>query len=192
MKDRQIEEYEVNPYTMFIKPVIYGSKVYSEIYELEDEYLSPFKPLDIIKKSCEYFSSSFEGRKDGTKQLIGITHKVPIVIDPTNFIYFFPTTSPTRTECIWISHEHIVDYHRIDSRQTRVIFQNKQSFILPISRSSFDNQMLRTALLKTKLMQRSGQMERKSFYLMNRSKIIEASESSREYDLENSFEPPQS
>jgi competence protein ComK len=189
MKDRQIEEYEVNPYTMFIKPVIYGSKVYSEIYELEDEYLSPFKPLEIIKKSCEYFSSSFEGRKDGTKQLIGITHKVPIVIDPTNFIYFFPTTSPTRSECIWISHEHIMDYQRIDSRQTRVIFQNKQSFILPVSRSSFSNQMLRTALLKTTLMQRSGQMERKSFYLTNRSKVIEASESSREYGLENSFEP---
>lgn len=187
MKERQIEEYEVNPYTMFIKPVIYGSKVYSEIYELEDEYLSPFKPLDIIKKSCEYFSSSFEGRKDGTKQLIGITHKVPIVIDPTNFIYFFPTTSPTRSECIWISHEHIMDYHRIDSRQTRVIFQNKQSFILPVSRSSFSNQMLRTALLKTTLMQRSGQMERKSFYLMNRAKIIEASEPSREYGVENSF-----
>ncbi|MDP4103610.1 MAG: competence protein ComK [Bacillota bacterium] len=192
MKERQIEEYEVNPYTMFIKPVIYGSKVYSEIYELEDEYLSPFKPLDIIKKSCEYFSSSFEGRKDGTKQLIGITHKVPIVIDPTNFIYFFPTTSPTRSECIWISHEHIMDYHRIDSRQTRVIFQNKQSFILPVSRSSFSNQMLRTALLKTTLMQRSGQMERKSFYLMNRAKMIEASEPSREYGVENLFGPHQS
>jgi competence protein ComK len=192
MKERQIEEYEVNPYTMFIKPVTYGSKVYSEIYELEDDYLSPFKPLDIIKKSCEYFSSSFEGRKDGTKQLIGITHKVPIVIDPTNFIYFFPTTSPTRSECVWISHEHILDYHRIDSRQTRVVFQNKQSFILPISRSSFENQMLRTALLKTTLMQRSGQMERKSFYIMNRPKMVEASESSREYGLENSFEPNQS
>jgi competence protein ComK len=177
---------------MFIKPVTYGSKVYSEIYELEDDYLSPFKPLEIIKKSCEYFSSSFEGRKEGTKQLIGITHKVPIVIDPTNFIYFFPTTSPTRSECVWISHEHILDYHRIDSRQTRVVFQNKQSFILPISRSSFENQMLRTALLKTTLMQRSGQMERKSFYIMNRPKMVEASESSREYGLENSFEPNQS
>ncbi|WP_256237305.1 competence protein ComK [Bacillus sp. EB600] len=188
MKQRQIEEYEVNPYTMFIKPVVYGSKVYSQIYELEDEFLSPFKPLDIIKKSCEYFSSSFEGRKEGTKQLIGITHKVPIVIDPTNFIYFFPTTSPTRSECIWVSHEHIMNYRRTDPRQTLVTFQNKQSFILPISHSSFENQMLRTALLRTKLMQRIGQTERKSFYVMNRSKIIEASEASREYGLGNFFE----
>jgi len=188
MKQRQIEEYEVSPYTMFIKPVVYGSKVYSQIYELEDEFLSPFKPLDIIKKSCEYFSSSFEGRKEGTKQLIGITHKVPIVIDPSNFIYFFPTTSPTRSECIWISHEHITNYRRIDPRQTQVTFQNKQSFILPISHSSFENQMLRTALLRTRLMQRIGQTERKSFYLMNRQKMIEASETSREYGLGNFFE----
>lgn len=188
MKERQIEEYEVNPYTMFIKPVIYGSKVYSQIFELEDEYLSPFKPLDIIKKSCEYFSSSFEGRKDGTKQLIGITHKVPIVIDPTNFIYFFPTTSPTRAECIWISHEHIMSYRRFDSRHTIVTFQNKQSFTLPISNSSFENQMLRTALLRTKLMQRIGQTDRKSFYLLNRSKAIEASEASHEYGLRHSVE----
>jgi hypothetical protein len=41
-------------------------------------------------------------------------------------------------------------------------------------------------------MQRSGQMERKSFYIMNRPKMVEASESSREYGLENSFEPNQS
>ncbi len=188
MKQRQIEEYEVNPYTMFITPVAYGSKIYSQIYELDDVFLSPFKPIDIIKKSCEYFSSSFEGRKDGTKQLIGITHKVPIVIDPTNYIYFFPTTSPTRSECIWISHEHIMDYNRISPRQTQVVFQNKQTYVLPISHSSFENQMLRTALLRTKLMQRIGQTERKSFYLTNRPKTIEASETIQTYDSSHSVE----
>lgn len=187
MKQRQIEEYEVNPYTMFITPIEYGSKVYSKIYELYDEFISPFKPIDIIKKSCEYFSSSFEGRKDGTKELIGITHKVPIVIDPTNFIYFFPTTSPNRSECIWLSHEHITNYRRIAPRQTQVTFQNKQSYILPISYSSFENQMLRTALLRTKLMQRIGKAERKSFYLMNKPKMMEATENQREYDTGNFF-----
>jgi competence protein ComK len=188
MKQRQIEEYEVNPYTMFITPVVYGSKIYSQIYELDDVLLSPFKPIEIIKKSCEYFSSSFEGRKDGTKQLIGITHKVPIVIDPTNYIYFFPTTSPTRSECIWISHEHIMDYSRISPRQTQVTFQNKQTYVLPISHSSFENQMLRTALLRTKLMQRIGQTERKSFYLTNKPTIIEASETAQEYGKSSSGE----
>lgn len=181
MKQRQIEEYEVNPYTMFIIPSVYGSKVYSQIFELDDDFLSPFKPLDIIKKSCEYFSSSFEGRKEGTKQLLGITHKVPIVIDPSNYIYFFPTSSPSRPECIWISQEHVVNYRRVAPRQTQVTFQNKQSYVFPISYSSFDTQLLRTSLLRTKLMQRIGKTGRKSFYLMNQPKMSKASEGTGEY-----------
>lgn len=191
MTQKQIEEYEVNPYTMFIKPVVYGSKVYSQIFELEDEFLSPFKPIEIIKKSCEYFSSSFEGRKNGTKQLIGITHKVPIAIDPSNYIYFFPTTSPNRSECIWISHEHVLNFERLAPDQTKVTFQNRKSFAIPISHSSFENQLLRTALLRTKLMQRIGQTERKSFYLLNRSKQVQTfSESSPEY-LDDYFQKDQ-
>jgi competence protein ComK len=187
LKHNQIEEYEVNPYTMFIKPLVYGSKMYSQIVEIEDEFTSPFKPIEIIKKSCEYFSSSYEGRKNGTKQLIGITHKVPVAIDPSNFIYFFPTTSPNRSECIWVSHEHVLNYRRLASNQTEVTFQNKQSFIFPISYSSFENQLLRTALLRTKLMQRIGQTDRKSFYIMNRSKTLEASEKANEYGESESF-----
>lgn len=187
MKHNQIEEYEISPYTMFIKPLEYGSKLYSQIYEMEDEFTSPFKPMDIIKKSCEYFSSSYEGRKDGTKQLIGITHKVPIAIDPSNFIYFFPTTSPNRSECIWVSHEHVLKYQRVASNQTEVTFQNKQSYIFPISYSSFENQLLRTALLRTKLMQRIGQTERKSIFLINRPKALEASENMLDYGQSPSF-----
>ncbi|ALC92924.1 transcriptional regulator [Bacillus sp. FJAT-18017] len=166
---------------MFIKPFVYGSKVYSQIFELEDEFISPFKPLEIVRKSCEYFGSSFDGRREGTRQLIGITHKVPIVVDPTNFIYLFPTTSPSRPECIWISHEHVMDHERTAVGDTVVTFQNKQSYPLPVSYSSFKNQLLRTALLRTKLMQRIEQMERKSYYVVHRPRHLEASEQHRKY-----------
>ena len=57
-----IEEYEINPNTMIIKPLSYGIKVYSQIWELDDEVTSPFKPIEIIKSSCKYFGSSYEGR----------------------------------------------------------------------------------------------------------------------------------
>jgi competence protein ComK len=189
MKERQIEEYLINPFTMYIEPEMYGCKVYSKIYELEGNYVSPFKPFDIIKKSCEYFASSYAGRKEGTKQLTGVTHKVPIAIDPTNFIYFFPTTSPARSECIWISHQHVIDFQRNTPRQTLAIFQNKQTAIIPISRSSFESQMQRTSSLRLKLMERIGQTETKAFYLMNRSNLIEASETMREYKSGSFFEP---
>lgn len=157
-----IEEYEINPQTMAIFPVEYGSKIYSKILEEDDEVLSPFKPLDIIKKSCQYFGASFDGRREGTRELIGITHKAPIVIDTNTSIYFFPTTSPVKIQCIWFSHEHILSHRKDSLNQTVVMFRNKQTITVPISYRSFQNQVLRTALLKTKLMQRILDAERKT------------------------------
>src|SRR4051812_46818860 len=123
---------------MFIQPVEYGSKVYSQICEEEDEFLSPFKPLDVIKKSCDYFGCDYESRKKGTRQLIGITHKIPIAIEPSNRLYFFPTTSPSRSECIWISHDHVKEHRRISNQQTLITFRNKQSHLFPVSYSTID------------------------------------------------------
>lgn len=181
LKLKQIEEYEVNPFTMFVKPIVYGSKIYSEIFEVEDKFLSPFKPLDIIRSSCEYYGSDYEGRRNGTKLLVGYAHKIPIAIDPTNRIFFFPTTSPNRQECIWISHEHVKDYDRINPQETLILFNNNQSFSFPVSCSSIISQLERTAYLRTKLMQRIEHNERKSFYLLQRPKTLEASEDSYEY-----------
>jgi competence protein ComK len=177
----QIEEYEVNSCTMFLEPVKYGSKIYSQIFEVEDEYISPFTPLELIKKSCDYFGVDYESRKKGTRQLIGYNRKIPIAIEPANHIFFFPTTSPTRPECIWIAHEHVEDYRRVGPHQTLIIFRNKQSRIFPVSFSTIESQMLRTALLKTKLLQRI-EGNKKLFYLHPGRKPVTASETPRRYD----------
>ncbi|MGE7601980.1 competence protein ComK [Peribacillus sp. NPDC097675] len=176
-----IEEYEITPYTLMVMPINYGSKIYSRIIELEDEFISPFKPLDIIKKSCEYFGSSYGGRKDGTKQLINITHKAPIAIDPTSSIFFFPTTSPLRPQCTWLSHEHVVSFTRLDSKQTTITFRNRKSFDIDVSSSSFENQLHRTSFLKSKLIQRIEETKRKSFYLFTESDGLKASEMISKY-----------
>lgn len=167
IKTPLIEEYEINPNTMIIMPIQYGSKIYSQVWELDDIIISPFKPIDIIKSSCKFFGSSYEGRKEGTTQLTGITHKTPITIDPTNFIYFFPTTSASNPDCIWLSLEHIQLHQRAGARNTQVIFKNKQLLSIPISFNSFKNQLLRTALLKNTLISRIEESERKALYFIN-------------------------
>ena len=167
IKTPLIEEYEINPNTMIIMPIQYGSKIYSQVWELEDIIVSPFKPIDIIKTSCKFFGSSYEGRKEGTTQLTGITHKAPITVDPTNFIYFFPTTSASNSKCIWISLEHIQYHKRADAKNTQVVFKNNQHLSIPISSNSFNNQLLRTALLKNTLISRIEESERKALYFIN-------------------------
>lgn len=181
-KKNLIEEYEVSPDTMAIIPVQYGSKIYTEIFEYGDSYLSPFKPLDIVKRSCEYFGASYEGRKTGTKRLIGITHKAPIIVDPHTLIFLFPTTSPLNPQCIWISHKHVLYRERNDADSTIVTFQNKQTIVLPISKSSFENQLQRTAQLRTQLAQNieniGYKQRRKGFFMQT-----EASERKRNYEI---------
>lgn len=162
-----IEEFEMNPLTMAILPIEYGGKLYSKVYQLDEELYSPFKPMEIIKRSCKLYGSSYTGRKDGSRHLIGITHKIPIIIDSTNLMYFFPTTSPNKPQCAWVSHEHVKDYKKMDSTHTIVTFRNNKSIVISISAYSFENQMLRTALLRTKLMQKVGDYTRRTMFLYN-------------------------
>lgn len=63
MKKEQISTqfYEVNPHTMIIFPKKSGSIVYSEIYEVDSHYTSKFTPFELIKTSCNFFGSSYEG-----------------------------------------------------------------------------------------------------------------------------------
>jgi competence protein ComK len=181
LQKKKIEEYEINSSTMFLQPMDYGSKVYTQVFEEDEQFVSPFKPMDIIKKSCDYFGCDYESRKRGTRLLIGYTRKIPIAIEPTNQIFFFPTTSPNRPECIWISHGHVEKYQRVAPQQTLITFRNKQSYILPVSFSTIEGQILRTALLKTKLMQRIDQNGRKQSYFTHNPMDMKASEDSDEY-----------
>ena len=73
-------EYEINYDTQIIMPVGDNS---SKIIESDEEYFVKRSVQNIMEHSCEYFGSSFEGRKEGTKKLLGITHKSPIIIEET-------------------------------------------------------------------------------------------------------------
>jgi competence protein ComK len=179
--NQHLEEYEVNSFTMLLEPVQYGSKLFTKVIEISDEFLVPLKPLDVIKNSCKYFGVDYESRKKGTKQLIGYTRKVPIAIEPSNRIFFFPTTSPAGNECIWISSEHVENYRRIGPQQTLITFRNKYTHVLPVSYGMIEKQMLRTSLLKTKLLQRI-EGRKMSFYLMDRPKTLQALEKSHDYE----------
>ena len=165
------EDYEISPFTFAIVPVEYGSKTYSKIIEFDEEILVPFKPSAIVKTSCDYFGADYPGRCNSTKVLLGISHKVPISLEPGNRLFFFPTTSPAKESCIWLSYEHIISRKKIDSTKTQINFRNKQSIVVPVSYSIIENQMLRTAMLKSKLLQTLAETERKTNYLYSAMQV---------------------
>ncbi|MFK4998193.1 competence protein ComK [Bacillus sp. N9] len=131
----------------------------SEVVETDGKYICTKSPFKLVKTSCKYFGSTYEGRKTATKELIGVSVKAPIIIDPHTSIFLFPTASPLTPHCIWVSHEHVKKYQMGERHSTIVTFENGEQYELLISHRSFEVQMQRTALLRIRYMQNIKRME---------------------------------
>jgi len=139
------ENYEISLSTVAIIPI---DKRKCKIIEEEDHYIVDKSSTEIINDSCRFFGSSYIGRQEGTKYLTGINYKSPIIIEETNEIIFFPTSSPRCDNCCWISLKHVDKYVKED-RNTKILFKNGFSLLLNVSFGSFQNQILRSNLLRS-------------------------------------------
>lgn len=140
-----IMNYEITYDTQAILPLDKNS---SKIIENDNEYLIDSNPISVMEHSCEYFGSSYEGRKEGTKKLLGITHKSPIIVEESRKIIFFPTTSPEKEECIWINLEKINKFYKLDNKKSCIEFKNGDKIEFDISYGSLSNQIMRATRLK--------------------------------------------
>jgi len=144
------ENYEINSSTVAIIPI---EAQLSEVIELDNTFLVNRSASEIIDDSCKYFGSSFVGRQEGTKNLIGVNYKSPIIIEESLELIFFPTASPRTLECMWISLNHIADYNR-NGLSSSINFKNLKKIELEISYGSLENQILRATRLESILRKR--------------------------------------
>ena len=142
-------DYEINKNTLAILPLDENN---SKVMETEADYNIESSSFKVIEHSCNYFGSSYSGRHEGTKQLIGISHKSPIVIEESTKMIFFPTTSPLNEDCIWISLDNISKYYKsINPKCSIIEFKNGNKMELNVSIGSLTNQILRATRLKVVL-----------------------------------------
>lgn len=142
--------YEINRNTMALIPI---NDDQTKIIERNRIFIINENIMNIIKNSCEFFGSSYLGRKEGTKKLTGITHKSPIIIEESNNLIYFPTESPRLNSCSWIGFNNIKNYINNNGKAT-IIFDNDKVLDLNISYNSLDNQVLRSSKLDSVLRKR--------------------------------------
>lgn len=145
-----MDNYEINKDTLAIIPVSYNK---SKVIEKNNEFIVDVEPLNIIKNSCEYFGSTYEGRHSGTKSIMNVTHKSPIIVEESRRLICFPTTSPRQIGCSWLILHNIKTYNG-DHNSTNVIFDNDYVLTINISISSFENQIHRSYMLESLLRKR--------------------------------------
>lgn len=142
-----MQEYEINDDTLAIIPL---GEFKSKIIEKDRTFIVDISPIKIIDNSCRYFGSSYQGRFLGTKNLIGVSHKAPIIIEESREIIFFPTNSPRIEDCAWLSLKNLDNYKK-NKNASIVIFNDGHLLDLNISYGTLDNQVLRAARLETVL-----------------------------------------
>ena len=114
-----IMKYEVNKGTLAVMPNDLESSL---VYEDENRYIINEKAYKIMDDSCKYFGSTYEGRKNGAKEILGAEYKVPIIVEDSNNLIVFPTTSPFSDDCVWISLKRVKNIFKIDSYNTKILF----------------------------------------------------------------------
>ncbi|KRG16705.1 hypothetical protein ACA29_04380 [Lederbergia galactosidilytica] len=175
MNKELIEEYLINPFTLMFRTIIKEEKRITEIIEFEEIYYTEESPLNIIKRNCGYYGSDYEGRRNGTKQLIAITHKAPILLESHTPIYLFPTKSPQHEFCAWIAHDHVKACRKADIKSLTIVkFRNNHEYTVSISTTPFRTQLSRTAMLRIEY---EKSLERIEMYnLLKQSYFMKASE----------------
>ena len=137
-------KYEFSKGTLAIVP---NENESSLVYEDDDRYIIDQTPFKIMEESCKYFGSTYAGRKDSARSILGAEYKVPIIVEDSDNLIVFPKTSPQSTDCTWVSLKRIKSFVKIDSSNTKIIFDNGKEIIVPCSYRTIENQVSRASRL---------------------------------------------
>ncbi len=140
------QKYEINDKTV----ALYAMTDKTRVYEEEKNFVIDKPATEIMEESCSYFGSSLEGRKKGTANLIGVSYKAPIIVEESNEVIFFPTSSPKMKTCSWIRFNSI-DRFYYKNNHLVVEFKNGNKILLNTSYDIINNQILRATRLESVL-----------------------------------------
>lgn len=142
---RKVEDYIINCETLLIMP--YGDGI-SKVYEFDEILIVTSDVLTIIKNSCLYFGSSLSGRQAGTKSLMNCDVKVPIIVEDSSNMIFFPTNSHRNPDCYWISYNNLLKYTKSSNINSLLYFKQNNKIEIDIKYNIIDNQVIRCIKLE--------------------------------------------
>lgn len=126
----------------------------SKVFELDDEFIVNESPLNIIISSCLFFGSSFEGRREGTKSLLDCDIKVPIIVEESKNLIFFPTNSYKSCKNIWVSYNNLLIHKKYSFDTTLFSFAGNNNIKVNVKFNIVDNQIIRCIKLNAILSKR--------------------------------------
>lgn len=151
-----MESYELNEETYAVIGNLQGN---TKIIEKDDEYIINNTAYRIMDDSCQYYGSSYSGRLKASKKILDCSYKLPILVEETSRLIFFPIKSSLLEDCCWINLNCIKKVQRC-GKNTKIIFQNEKEILVNVSKLSIDNQIYRATLLESVILKRINAKKR--------------------------------
>ena len=150
-----MDEYIINSSTLLIKCNLFNKKK-TKIYEGIKEFFVSVDSNSIILDSCEFYGCPYAGRLEASKKMLNLAIKLPIVIEDTKNIIFFPTKAFENDNCIWISFNNLDSIERIknDSTKCKLIFKNNKKVEIDTSYDIIDRQIYNCLKLEKEMAKR--------------------------------------
>ena len=138
-----MEKYEINKETAAIIGI---NKYSSKVVEKGKNYKINDSAYSVMENSCEYYGSTYNGRLKGSKNMLGLRYKVPIIVEESSDLIFFPITDIENPKCIWISLNWF-DKVEIEGNTTYIYLKNGKKIPTKMSKYSIENQFLKSSKL---------------------------------------------
>ncbi|MEK3888424.1 competence protein ComK [Bacillus sp. FSL K6-3431] len=146
------KHYVINRKTFSFIPTFdsYGH-LFTRVIESDTSFLVSRSPLQIIEQSIIYYGHDYNGAKVAAKQALGNIDMPPIKISGHLGIYWFPSMSPSRDECIWFCEDHIDDSIYLSRKKTKIILPLGHEIIIEGSKKHFDLKLHRARDYRKKI-----------------------------------------
>ena len=145
-----MKNYEINDETY---AVIGKNGGRCEIIESESNYDVDKDAYSVMDESCEYYGSSYKGRLKAAKSILNCSYKLPILIEESSGLVFFPIKSSLLKDCSWINLDTIKKVENCGTK-SKITFENGKSEIVDISKLSLNNQIYRSTKLSSTIKKR--------------------------------------
>ena len=151
-----MKSYEINEETYAVISQDLGkTKIIEENYEYDVEK-DAYKVMD---ESCKYYGSSYKGRLEAAKELLDCSYKLPILVEESSVLIFFPIKSSLLDDCCWINLNSIKNIEKVGNK-SKITFKNGKEMLFDISKLSLDNQIYRSTKLESIIFKRINAKKR--------------------------------
>lgn len=133
--------YIINNKTLYLATDGYNTKIYEQE---KGEFYSEDNIDTILNCNCIYYGSSLKGRQQGSKDILKIHYKLPIIVSEANNIILF--SIKINNNILWFNFKNISNYQR-NNNNLLVKFVNGKEELFNISYTIFNNQVLKCSKL---------------------------------------------